>query len=405
MRPTIVTWGVVFTIGLLHLPSSSRSHEAHINSSNSIELPQHWQSSFVPPIEAFQKALYLSYARQHNLTPIFSLDSDQWTGDIFVPQLGAKVGEEASVKICPKNPQSPTYIMKAFYAEPTRDYVSIYGFYESVEIIEKGHCLITGASLSKWIDALVAFQVKLDFSVPLRATYRLKHSGQPSQFFIGLAEQVSRPLIKLNKAERVSLTKNINTRLPNYLPEIRRIASEAQIDPSFIAALAYQESHWNPQAISYTGVKGFMMLTQATATLFGVKDRTKWKQSLAGGVQYLKWLEQKLTHIESTNLKPLILLGYNMGFGHVRDLVKMVTVNQSEDIAYSALDLAPQKEVHRVFSKTQYGYARGTEGLAFTQRVTTYHHYLNYYLATPAIWNKDINNQFNSHEIVSLTGQ
>jgi hypothetical protein len=37
--------------------------------------------------------------------------------------------------------------------------------------------------------------------------------------------------------------------------------------------MSYQESHWNPEATSYTGVRGLMMLTEDTAALIGVTAR------------------------------------------------------------------------------------------------------------------------------------
>ncbi|VTR31495.1 Membrane-bound lytic murein transglycosylase F precursor [Serratia fonticola] len=51
--------------------------------------------------------------------------------------------------------------------------------------------------------------------------------------------------------------------MPTFRSLFEKYASE--IDWKLLAAIAYQESHWNPQATSPTGVRGLMMLTRATA--------------------------------------------------------------------------------------------------------------------------------------------
>ena len=59
----------------------------------------------------------------------------------------------------------------------------------------------------------------------------------------------------------------IDSVLPNFRPLFEKHANE--IDWKLLAAIAYQESHWNPQATSPTGVRGLMMLTRATADGLG----------------------------------------------------------------------------------------------------------------------------------------
>ncbi|MBF4301730.1 transglycosylase SLT domain-containing protein, partial [Vibrio anguillarum] len=60
------------------------------------------------------------------------------------------------------------------------------------------------------------------------------------------------------------------------------------------AALAYQESHWNPLAKSPTGVRGMMMLTLPTARSVGVANRLDPEQSIRGGVEYLRRMVQRI---------------------------------------------------------------------------------------------------------------
>ena len=59
-----------------------------------------------------------------------------------------------------------------------------------------------------------------------------------------------------------------------------------------LAAIGYQESHWNPRAVSPTGVRGVMMLTADTAKQLGVSNRRDPRESILGGARYLRIVEE-----------------------------------------------------------------------------------------------------------------
>ncbi|WP_176209935.1 transglycosylase SLT domain-containing protein, partial [Salmonella enterica] len=63
---------------------------------------------------------------------------------------------------------------------------------------------------------------------------------------------------------------------------------------SLLAAISYQESHWDPLATSPTGVRGLMMLTKNTAQSLGLTDRTDAEQSISGGARYLEDMMAKV---------------------------------------------------------------------------------------------------------------
>ena len=87
--------------------------------------------------------------------------------------------------------------------------------------------------------------------------------------------------------------KRLDTRLPKYEKIIRKAAKKYGLDWRLIAAVIYQESHFDPDARSYTGVEGIMQLTRNTAREMGVKDRNDPEQSIMGGVEYLNKLYDK----------------------------------------------------------------------------------------------------------------
>jgi Predicted soluble lytic transglycosylase fused to an ABC-type amino acid-binding protein len=112
----------------------------------------------------------------------------------------------------------------------------------------------------------------------------------------------------------------MESELPQYENLIRQVAHEFNIDWALLAAIAYQESHWNPKAKSYTGVRGMMMLTQRTAKELDVIDRLNPLQSLRGGARYLNQLRRRLApEVAEPDRTYLAMAAYNVGMGHLND--------------------------------------------------------------------------------------
>src|SRR5882757_1996120 len=63
----------------------------------------------------------------------------------------------------------------------------------------------------------------------------------------------------------VKFTSDVQSRLPRYRAYFEDAARRYGLDWRVVAAIGYQESHWDPAAISPTGVRGIMMLTTETA--------------------------------------------------------------------------------------------------------------------------------------------
>lgn len=72
-----------------------------------------------------------------------------------------------------------------------------------------------------------------------------------------------------------------------YAAMIQRAANKAGIDPNLLAALAWSESNFRPEALSGAGAIGMTQLMPATAQGMGV-DPYDPEQNLEGGARYLK---------------------------------------------------------------------------------------------------------------------
>lgn len=114
-----------------------------------------------------------------------------------------------------------------------------------------------------------------------------------------------------------SFQRDIEHRLPRYQSLFEKNARKHGMDWHLLAAIAYQESRWEPSAVSPTGVQGLMMLTNDTASFMGVEDRTNVPQSIRGGAAYYKMIVDNLATVPEPDRTWMALAAYNMGPGHI----------------------------------------------------------------------------------------
>jgi membrane-bound lytic murein transglycosylase F len=114
-----------------------------------------------------------------------------------------------------------------------------------------------------------------------------------------------------------SFQRDMAHRLPRYQRLFEKNAAKHGMDWHLLAAIAYQESRWEPSAVSPTGVQGLMMLTNDTASLLGVEDRTNVPQSIRGGAAYYKMIVNNLADVPEPDRTWMALAGYNMGPAYI----------------------------------------------------------------------------------------
>jgi len=166
--------------------------------------------------------------------------------------------------------------------------------------------------------------------------------------------------------------------LPGLKAYFRRSAAENGIDWRLLAALSYQESHWNRRAKSYTGVRGLMMLTQRTAKQLGVKNRLDPEQSIAGGARYLKSLIERVPdRIREPDRTWMALAAYNVGFGHLEDARVLTEKDGGDPDLWNDVKLRlPLLSQRRWYRQTKHGYARGHEPVKFVRKIRKYYNVL-----------------------------
>lgn len=168
--------------------------------------------------------------------------------------------------------------------------------------------------------------------------------------------------------------KRIQTLLPKYKNLIKEESKKYGFDWRLVAAVVYQESHFDPQARSVTNVQGIMQLTHATAEEMGVENRLNPYQSIRGGIKYLDKMYQKFSHIQDDYQQMLFALAsYNIGYGHVLDALRIAEEKGLDLNKWQSLKTTlPLLSKSRYHQKTKHGYARGKESVQFVERVLTY---------------------------------
>lgn len=169
---------------------------------------------------------------------------------------------------------------------------------------------------------------------------------------------------------------DLAARLPRYQPHFERTAAKNDMDWRLLAAIAYQESHWQAGAVSPTGVQGIMMLTADTASDMGVANRTNARQSIEGGTSYFRQIRDRLpASVREPDRTWMALAAYNMGPGHLYD-ARDITQRQGDN---PDSWLAVSKHLSKLAQPTWYqnakhGYSRNTgQALVYVQNIRRYY--------------------------------
>lgn len=177
---------------------------------------------------------------------------------------------------------------------------------------------------------------------------------------------------QFNYVDSKSYVTAIENVLPQFIPLFEKYKGE--LDWRLLAAVAYQESHWNPDATSPTGVRGIMMLTKDTAQYMKITDRTDPEQSIKAGSEYLHWLINQIPESIATEDKIwFALAAYNMGLGHLIDVRRLTkNLGGNPDNWLDVKKNLPLLAEKRYYSQLKYGYARGYEAYQYVENIRRY---------------------------------
>lgn len=169
--------------------------------------------------------------------------------------------------------------------------------------------------------------------------------------------------------------------LPKYVSLFKEAQEQTNLDWRLIAAISYQESHWDRLNTSPTNVRGMMMLTESTADKMGVSDRLDARQSIMGGAKYINLLKEMVPkRIAEPDRTWLTLAAYNIGYAHVEDArVLAQRLKLNPDSWADLKKTLPLLNKAEYYSTLKYGYASGGAPVVFVESIRTYQKILERY--------------------------
>ena len=197
--------------------------------------------------------------------------------------------------------------------------------------------------------------------------------NSPVSVYCNLINEKLYSFSRLSDFEKRKFDELMQSRFLKYKDDFLEAAKTFDIEWELLAAVAFQESQWNPKARSATQVKGMMMLTLPTAASVGVTNRLDPIQSIHGGAQYIADLKSDANYGTSSGDKiAFILAAYNLGITNIRNAIDAI---DKKPIEVTWLDL----EEHLLNLKTSMdteNYSRGQQTVDFVERVRDYYYLL-----------------------------
>ncbi len=183
-----------------------------------------------------------------------------------------------------------------------------------------------------------------------------------------------------NLVDTITFQSRIRDRLPVLRGLFELAANNNAMDWRLLASVGYQESHWNPDAVSPTGVRGIMMLTQSTAKDLNIDDRADPAQSIDGGTRYLNSIIANLPErIQEPDRTWLALAAYNIGYGHLED-ARVLTQRQggNPDEWNDVRERLPLLTRQAHYQNLKHGYARGNTAVRYVDNIRAYYDILTW---------------------------
>jgi membrane-bound lytic murein transglycosylase F len=164
---------------------------------------------------------------------------------------------------------------------------------------------------------------------------------------------------------------DIEARLPALRAYFEAAAAATGIDWRLLAAVGYQESHWQNDAASADGAAGVMMLTEDTAVSVGVSNRADAAQSIMGGAKYFaKVMAMIPARVAEPDRTWMAFAAYNVGFGHLEDARIIAQARgRNADSWADVKACLPLLTEPRWYLAAKRGYARGWEPVEFVEQV------------------------------------
>ena len=144
------------------------------------------------------------------------------------------------------------------------------------------------------------------------------------------------------------------------------------LDWRLISAQMFQESRFNPTAVSFAGATGLMQIMPRTGMSLGISELKSPEKSIQAGTKYMGKLFRRFDPaLPVADRMWFTLASYNAGIGHVTDariLAKQLDLNPNRwfgNVEKAILLLSEES----YFKNARYGYVRGAEPVKYVRLI------------------------------------
>ena len=182
----------------------------------------------------------------------------------------------------------------------------------------------------------------------------------------------TRTIAKAKDSMRVGLSGQLSP----YDDLTKKYASQYGLDWRLITAQMYQESKFDPKAVSWVGAQGLMQVMPSTGEQLGFTDLHDPQESIHAGVKYMYQLINRFDHkLPMEERLRFALASYNVGYGHVLDARRLARemrwdANRWFGNVEKAMRLLSQPEY---YERARYGFCRGGQPVHYVENIQRFY--------------------------------
>jgi len=198
--------------------------------------------------------------------------------------------------------------------------------------------------------------------------WRMKRVGDEEQRLLAEAGHVRRHTYAVMENREAGI-------ISRYDALFQKYARTVHWDWRLLAAQCYQESTFDPHALSFAGAKGLMQIMPQTADHLGVARHQleNPEHNLAAAVKYIAELDENFDDIHDRRERQnFILAAYNGGWHHVRDAMALARRDGKNDQVWSNVSeyvLKLSSPTYYQDPLVKYGYMRGQETVDYVRLI------------------------------------
>ncbi|MDE2699360.1 MAG: transglycosylase SLT domain-containing protein [Gemmatimonadota bacterium] len=168
----------------------------------------------------------------------------------------------------------------------------------------------------------------------------------------------------------------LSGQLSPYDALTKKYASQYGQDWRLITAQMYQESRFDPEAVSWVGAQGLMQVMPSTGEQLGFTDLHDPQESIHAGVKYMRQLINRFDHNLPMEVRiRFALASYNAGYGHVLDARRLAREmgwdsNRWFGNVEKAMRLLSQPDY---YERARYGFCRGGQPVHYVENIQNFY--------------------------------